>query len=146
MRVPVLFGRPIFAYSAPPIAMMCFTWQSVSTLFTIVGRHVEAEHRREIRRLDPRIGALAFERFDQAGFFAADVGAGAAMNVNLDIESGAENIFAEEIFGARFFDCALEDFRAFREFASYIDVGGVRVERETGDEHALEQLMRIFDG
>ena len=37
MRVPVLFGRPSRAYSAPPIAMMCFTWQSVSTLFTIVG-------------------------------------------------------------------------------------------------------------
>ena len=37
IRVPVLFGRPSRAYSAPPIAMMCFTWQSVSTLFTMVG-------------------------------------------------------------------------------------------------------------
>ena len=59
--------------------------------------HVEAEHGGKIGRLDPRIGALAFERFDQAGFFAADVSAGAAMDVNLDVEAGAENIFSEEI-------------------------------------------------
>ena len=45
--------------------------------------HVEAEHRREIRRLDARIGALAFERFDQAGLLAADVSARAAMDVDL---------------------------------------------------------------
>ena len=37
MRVPVLFGVPSLAYSAPPIATMCFTAQSVSTLLTIVG-------------------------------------------------------------------------------------------------------------
>ena len=68
--------------------------------------HVEAEHGREIGRLDARIGALAFERFDQAGFLAADVGAGAAMDVDLAVEAGAENIFAEEILRARFFDGA----------------------------------------
>ena len=45
---------------------------------------------------------------------------------------------------ARFFDRAFEDFRAFGEFAADIDVGGVRIERETGDQHALDQLMRIF--
>ena len=37
MRVPVLFGVPSFAYSAPPMARMCFTWHRDSTLFTIVG-------------------------------------------------------------------------------------------------------------
>ena len=37
MRVPVLFGVPSLAYSSPPMRMMCFTWQSVSTLLTIVG-------------------------------------------------------------------------------------------------------------
>ena len=48
--------------------------------------HVEPEHRRKIGRLDPRVGTFAFKRFDQAGFLAADVGAGPAMNVNFDIE------------------------------------------------------------
>ena len=37
MRVPVLFGVPSLANSAPPIATMCFTLQSVSTLLTMVG-------------------------------------------------------------------------------------------------------------
>jgi hypothetical protein len=44
---------------------------------------VEAEDRREIRRLDPRIGPLALERLDEPGLLAADVGAGAAVDVDL---------------------------------------------------------------
>ena len=47
--------------------------------------HVEAEHRREIGRLDARIRPLAFQRLDQAGFLAADVGARAAMDVDFQI-------------------------------------------------------------
>ena len=45
---------------------------------------------------------------------------------------------------ARFLDRAFEDLRAFRKFAADVDVGGVRVERETGDHHALDQLVRIL--
>ena len=50
----------------------------------------------------------------------------------------------EKILGARFFDRAFEDFRALGKFAAYVDVGGLGVEGETGDEHAFEQLMRIL--
>ncbi len=35
--MPVLFGVPSLAYSAPPSRRICTTWQSDSTLFTIVG-------------------------------------------------------------------------------------------------------------
>ena len=35
--MPVERFTPSFAYSAPPIAMMCGTVDSVSTLFTTVG-------------------------------------------------------------------------------------------------------------
>ena len=63
--------------------------------------HVEAEHRREIRRLDARIGPLAFERFDEAGFLAANVSARAAMNVDFQIVAGAEDVLAEEILRPR---------------------------------------------
>jgi len=106
--------------------------------------HVEAEHRREIRRFDSRISAFAFERFDQSRFFAADVGPGAAMDVNIDTEPGAENVTPKEIVFARFFNGALEDFRAFREFASYVNVGRARIQRETRDQDSFKQLMRIF--
>src|SRR6185295_11583128 len=93
---------------------------------------------------DARIGALPLERFDQARLFSADVCARPTMNVNLNIESRTENIFPDKIFRTRFFDCAFEDFRAVGEFASYIYIRDVRIERETGNENALEQLMRIF--
>ena len=85
--------------------------------------HVETEHSRKIGRLDPRIGALAFERFDQPGLLATDIGAGAAMDVNLDVEAEAEHIFAEEIVRARFFDGVLEDLRAIGKFAADVNVG-----------------------
>jgi len=37
MRRPVLFGVPILENASPPMSTMCFTWQRVSTLFTMVG-------------------------------------------------------------------------------------------------------------
>ena len=45
---------------------------------------------------------------------------------------------------ARFLDCVLENLRTLGKFASDIDVGRVRVDRETGDENSFEQLMWIF--
>ena len=51
------------------------------------------------------------------------------MNVNLGIKSGPQNIFSKEIMLPRFFDGALKDFRAFREFAADVDVSRARIER-----------------
>ena len=45
---------------------------------------------------------------------------------------------------ARFLDRALQDFRSFREFASYIYVRRPRVECEAGNEDSFEQLMWVF--
>ena len=60
--------------------------------------HPQTEDGRKIRRLDARIGALAFERFDQAGFFAADVSARAAMNVDLQIVAACRECFCRGNF------------------------------------------------
>ena len=38
----------------------------------------------------------------------------------------------------------LQDLRAFGEFAADIDVGLLHIDRETGDHHALDQLVRIL--
>src|SRR5207253_10104975 len=65
--------------------------------------HVEAEDGWKIRRLDSRISTFSLKRFDQAGFFTADVSARAAMDVNINVEPRVENILAQEILGARFF-------------------------------------------
>src|ERR1700738_2477868 len=66
------------------------------------------------------------------------------MNVNIDIESGAENVFAEKHVLARLFDRAFEDLRAFGELASYIYVRGAGIEGETGDGDPFQQLMRVL--
>src|SRR5204863_3012810 len=71
--------------------------------------HVETQHSREIRRLDSRITAFAFQRFDQPGLFATNISTCSAVNVNLDIESRPENVFAKKIVFTRFFYGAFED-------------------------------------
>src|SRR6266404_6208033 len=106
--------------------------------------HVETEHRREVGRLDPRIRALAFERFNQARFLAADVGAGAAVDVNLDVEPGAEHVAPEEISLSRILDGALENLRALGELTADVDVGCLCTERETRDQDSLDQLVRVL--
>ena len=106
--------------------------------------HVKTEHCWEVRWFNARIPALAFERFDKPGFFSADVSARAAMNIKLHVESRTENIFAEKVVLPRFFDGALEDFRAFGKFSAYVDVRRPGVERVTRNQHAFEQLVRIF--
>ena len=66
------------------------------------------------------------------------------MNVNLDIEPRAKNVFSKEIVLPRFLNGALEDSRAFWEFATYVDVGGVRIKCITGDQHSFDQLVWVI--
>ena len=100
--------------------------------------HVKTEHGREIGRFDPGIGTFTFKRFDQPGFLATNIGPGPAMNVDLYVELGAENIFAEEVVCPGFLNGALEDFRPFRELAPYIYIGGMGVESITGNQDTFE--------
>ena len=106
--------------------------------------HVEAQRCGEVRRFDPRIRALAFERFDQPRFLTANVGAGAAMNEDFHIKMGTENILTQKFLLPRFLDGALEDLRALGKFAPYIYVSGVDIEGITGNQDTLEQLVRIL--
>ncbi len=60
------------------------------------------------------------------------------MDVNLHIKSGAENVAPKEIVLARFFDGVFKDFRALREFTSYVDIGCAGIQGETGDQDAFQ--------
>ena len=51
--------------------------------------------RRE-RRLQARLALLAFQAFQQRGFFAADIGAGAAVDVNVEIIARAAGVLADQ--------------------------------------------------
>src|SRR5438132_697414 len=106
--------------------------------------HIETEHRGKIRWFDPRVSALAFERFDQPRFLTANVGAGAAMNKDFDVKVGTENILTQKLLRPRFLDGALEDLCALGKLAPYIYVSGVDIEGVTGNQGALEQLVRIL--
>src|SRR5438105_1054108 len=66
------------------------------------------------------------------------------MDENFHVKSRPENILAEKVVLACFFDRSLQENGAFGKLASNIDVSSFGVEGETGDENALEQLMRIF--
>src|SRR5262249_14906580 len=60
-------------------------------------------------RLDARLAALAFDRLDQARLLAADVGAGAAVDGEVEREGGAEDLLAEEPLRVRLRDRLVED-------------------------------------
>ena len=54
-------------------------------------------------RTDARASRLAFERFDQRRFLAADIGAGAEMDRDVEVKIlDAADSFAEQVFAAHF--------------------------------------------
>ena len=141
-RVPPFFGEPRPAYHSPPRRRMAGTAESVSTLLMTVGDPYRPDDGGE-GRPDARIAALAFERFHQRRFFAAFVGARAGVRDQIEIESAAENIFAEIARGVGFFDGRVHDVQHVAIFAANVDVALMRADRAPGDDDAFDQLMRI---
>ena len=100
-----------------------------------------AGHGRE-RRLEARLRALAFERFEQRRLFAGFVGAGAAMQVDLAVEAGAQDVLAEEAGRARVVDRLLQRREQVIELAADVDVGGLRADGVAADQAPLDQQVR----
>src|SRR5205085_7220263 len=86
------------------------------------GRSAERAYDRGERRLHAWLSAMSLDRFDESCFFAADVRAGAARDGDVEIKIRSEDSFAEESFGARFFECFVEDSCAVIELAANVDV------------------------
>ncbi len=85
--VPTLFGRPKDENQAAPRRRMV---GATAIDFDVVDRRraaVEADIGRE-RRLQPRLALLAFEAFQQRRLLAADIGAGAVMDVDVEVVAG----------------------------------------------------------
>ena len=106
--------------------------------------HVEAEHGREIGGLDARIGPLAFERLDKARLLAADIGARATVDVNLQIVTAAQDVPAEKTLRARLRQRLVQQSRALGHLATNVNVSEMNVVREAREDHALDQLMRVL--
>ena len=75
-------------------------WHSVSTLLTTVGLPNRPVDGRD-RRLRPDHAALALEAFQHRGLLAADVGAAADPDVQVEGQRRAEDVVAEPALGAR---------------------------------------------
>ena len=106
--------------------------------------HIEAEHGWEIRWLDAGVGAFALEGFQKAGFLAANVGAGALVDIDVEVKAGAEDVFPKKTFCAGFLDGVPNNLGRFGKFAAYVDVGEVDIRRVGGDGEAFDELVRIL--
>ena len=80
--------------------MISGTLQNVSTLLITVGLPNKPWVVGK-RRFDAREAALAFDGFQQRGFLAANIGARAQPHFDIEVQSGAENISADDAGLAR---------------------------------------------
>ncbi len=133
-RNPLRPWRPCAANHSAPFSRMSRTQYSVSMLCSSVGRPNRPTCA-TYGRAQPRHAALAFDRFDHRRLFAADVGAGAA--AQMDARQRAWRVGLERR------DLARQDRAAGRVFVAQVDVDVVDVDRPRRDQHAFEEAMRV---
>ena len=114
---------------------MSRTQYSVSTLL-IERRAAEQPDLRRIGRLVARQAALALDAFQHRRFLAADIGAGAAAQVD---PACARRGPPRSSFG----DLLQQDLAALRILVAQIDVDVGRLDRPGADQHAFEEAVRI---
>ena len=102
---------------------------------------VETDIGRE-RRLQPRLALLAFEAFQERGLFAADIGAGAVGDVEIE-RPAVDVVLADQLRFIGLIDRGLQVLALPNELAAHIDVAGVRAHREAREQATLDQKMRI---
>ena len=92
--------------------------------------------------LQARLALLAFQAFEQRGLFAADIGAGAMRDI--DIERPAVDIvLADQLGLIGLVNRGLQMFALPDEFAADVNVTGMGAHREARDQTALDEEMRI---
>src|SRR5262249_45306386 len=72
-------------------------------------------------RLQPRLTLLAFEAFQERGLFAADIGAGAVGDVEIE-RPAVDVVLADQLRLIGLIDRGLQMFALADEFAAHIDV------------------------
>mmetsp|Transcript_31918 Transcript_31918/g.41045 ORF Transcript_31918/g.41045 Transcript_31918/m.41045 type:complete len:253 (+) Transcript_31918:1534-2292(+) len=140
--VPALFGRPKPANHSPPRRRMVGTTAMDSTLFTVVGqpyRPAPAGNGGFMRGMP----FFAFEAFQKCGFFAANVGACPMMQEEIKVPTRTSCVFAQKASVVSFVDCGLQCFTLADVFTANVDVAGVRVHRERGNQGSFDQRVRI---
>jgi hypothetical protein len=127
--VPTLLGRPMAANHAAPRRRMSGATAIDSTLLTVVGQH-------------QRLALLALEALQQCGLFAADIGAGAVRDIDVE-RPAVDVVLADQLGLIGLVDRGLQMLAFANEFAAHVDVAGMGVHREARDQATLDQQMRI---
>ena len=89
------------------------------------------------------MAAQAFERAEERRLLAADVSARAGVRVDVAREVRAEDFLAEEVRRARLFERLVHDLDEVAILAARVDVVHARAEGVGGDEHALDEQVRV---
>ena len=106
--------------------------------------HVKSHGSGEVGGLDSRVGALAFKRFDQTGFFATNIGGRATVDVDFEIKTGPLNVLAKEAFFPGFSDGPFQSDGGLGKLLANVNVSGVSSNGIGRDDHALNELVRIL--
>jgi hypothetical protein len=94
-------------------------------------------------RLESRLRALAFERLEQRGFLARLVGAGAAMQVDLAVETRTLDVLSDEAGLPGIVDGLLHGREQVLELTANVDVGGFRSNRVAANHAPLDEHVGI---
>src|SRR5260370_4759982 len=137
-------ARATGALSDEPIDAARENLRNVDEGFDVVddGRFLPEADLARKGRLVARLGAMAFDGFDERAFFATDVAAGADKNFQSKIEIAPEDFFAKKpgaITPANFFTENL-----FLKMVLVADIrdAALRSGDQAGDDHALDEEMR----
>src|SRR5690606_7206738 len=95
------------------------------------------------RRFQPRLPAPALERAEQAGLFAADVGARAAVDRDLLAILRTEDVLADVPSRLRLLQGGVQDVVPPLELAANVDEGLRAAGRVRREEDPLDQLVRV---
>ena len=94
-------------------------------------------------RLVARLAALALDRLEQRRLLAADVGAGAAPELDVEGEARTQDVRAEEPGGARLADRAGDSSLGLRVLPAEVEVAGRAARGEGRDRHRLDDEERV---
>ena len=105
-------------------------------------RLAEIADRHREGRADARLARLALEQFDQRQFLAANVGARAEMDLDVEVEAlRAADARAEQPVPAHRLELGLQRLEQIAVFAAQIEEASRRADDEAGDRHALEHAL-----
>ena len=107
------------------------------------GRFPEKPFIGRIRRFETGFAAMAFNRFEHGGFFAADISAAAGNDTDIKTEITAENVIAEETGFTGIADGVFQYGEDVGIFKTKIDITDAGADGISGDGHPFQQTVGV---